>query len=109
MAWNSVWKTKIVASSPITFWQVKGEKVEAVTDCIFLSFRITAHSDWHEIKKHLLLVRKAVTNLDSVLKTRDTTLLSRVCLVKAMVSPVVLFGCESWTIKKTEHQRIDAF
>ena len=98
-----------MASSPITFRQIKGEKVEAVTDFIFLSFRITAHSDWHEIKKHLLLVRKAVTNLDSVLKTRDTTLLSRVCLVKAMVFPVVLFGCESWTIKKAEHQRIDAF
>ena len=86
------------------------EKVEMVTDVTFLGSKITADGEFrHEIKRHLLLGRKAMTNIDSILKSRDITLLKRVCLVKAMVFPVVMYGCESWTIKKAEHQRIDAF
>ena len=101
---------KIMASGPITSWQIDGEKVETVTDFIFLDSRITAHGDWSlEIKKRLLLGRKTMTNLDSILKSRDITLLTKVLIVKAMVFPVVMYGCESWTIKKAERQRIDAF
>ena len=96
-----------MASGPITSWQVDGE---SVTDFIFLGSKITADGDSsHEIKRHLLLGRKAMTNLDSILKSRDISLLTKVCLVKAMVFPVVRYGCESWTIKKAECQRIDAF
>ena len=103
-------KTKIMASGPITSWQIKGEKVEAVTDFIFLGSKITADGDCsHEIKRRLLLGRKAMTNLDRILKSRDITLPTKVRLVKAMVFPVVMYGCESWTIKKAERQRIDAF
>ena len=99
-----------MASSPITSWQIDGETMETVTDFIFLSSKITADSSCsHEIKRCLLLGRKAMTNLDSVLKNRDITLLTKVCLVKPMVFPVVIYGCESWTIKKAEHQRTDAF
>ena len=97
-------------SSPITSWQIDGETMETVRDCIFLGSKITADDDCsHEIKRYLLLGRKATTNLDNVLKSRDVTLLMKICLVKAMVFPVVLHGCESWSINKTEHQRIDAF
>ena len=97
-------------SSPIISWQIEGEKVETVTDFIFLDSKITADCDWsHEIKRHLLLGRKAMLNLDSILKGRDITLLIKVCIVQAIVFPVVMFGCESWTIKKAERQRIDAF
>ena len=100
-------KTKIMASGPITSWQMDGE---TVADFIFLGSRITADGDCsHEIKRHLLLARKAMTNLDSVLKSRDITLSTKVRLVKAMVFPLVMYGCESWTIKKAECQRIDAF
>ena len=96
--------TKIMASDPITSWQIDGETMETVTDFIFLGSKITVNSDCsHEIKRHLLLGRKAVTNLDSILKSSDITLLSKVHLVKAMVFPVVTYGCESWTIKKAEH------
>ena len=99
----SIQKTKIMASGPITSWQIDGETMETVTDFIFLGFKITADGDCsHEIKRHLLLGRKAMTNLDSILKSRDITLLTKVCLVKAMVFPVVMYGYESWTIKKTE-------
>ena len=92
-----------MASSPSTSWQVEGEKVEAVTDCIFLGSKITADGNRsHEIKRHLLLGRKTMTNLDSILKSRDITLPTNVDTVKAMVFPVVMYGCESWTIKKTE-------
>ena len=99
-----------MASSSITSWQIEGEKVEAVTDFIFLGSKITADSDFsHEIKRHLFLGRKVMTNIDSILKNRDITLPTRVCLVKAMVFPVVMYGCESWTIKKAEHRRMDAF
>ena len=101
----SIQKTKIIVSSPITSCQIKGAKVEAVTYLIFLGSQITADS---EIKRHLLLGRKAVTNLDSILKGRDITLLTKVHIGKAMVFPVVMYTCESWTIK-TEHQRTDAF
>ena len=95
---------------PITSWQVDGEKVEAVTDFIFLGSKITADSNCsHEIKRHLLLGRKAMTNLDSISKSRDITLPTKVHLVKAMVSPVVMYGCESRTIKKAECRRLDAF
>ena len=101
---------KIMASSPITSWQIDGEKVEIVTDFIFLGSQITVDSDYsHKIKRRLLLGRKAMTNLDSILKSRDITLLTKVCVVKAMVFPVVMYGCESWTIKKAEHRRIDAY
>ena len=103
-------KTKIMASSPITSWQIDGETVETVTDFIFLGSKITADGDFsHEIKRCLLFGRKATTNQDSILKSRDTTLPTKVHLVKAMVIPVVTYGCESWTIKKAECRRIDAF
>ena len=103
-------KTKIMASSPITSWQIDGETVETVADFIFLGSKITADGDCsHEIKRHLLLGRKVMTNLDSILKSRDITLPTKVHLVKAVVFPVVMCGCESWTIKKAEWQRIDAF
>ena len=106
----NIQKTKIMASSPITSWQIDGETMETVVDFIFWSSKITTDSDHsHEIKRHLLLGRKAMTNLDSILKSRDITLPTEVCLVKAMVFPVVRYGCESWTIKRTEHQRIGAF
>ena len=101
---------KIMASSPITSWQIDGETVETVADFIFLGSKITADGDCrHEIKRHLLLGRKVMTNLDSALKSRDITLPTEVLLVKAMVFPVVMYGCESWSIKKAEHWRIDAF
>ena len=103
-------KTKIMASGPITSWQIDGNTMETVTDLIFLGSQITADGDCsHEIKRHLLLGRKAMTNLDSILKSRDITLLTKVCLVKVMVFPVVMCGHESWTIKKAECRRIDAF
>ena len=99
-----------MASSPITSWEIDGETVETVADFIFLSSKITADGDCsHEIKRRLLLGRKAMTKLDSVLKSRDITLPIKVCLVKAMVFPVVMYGCESWTIRKAEHRRTDAF
>ena len=99
-----------MASSPIASWQTDGETMETVTDFIFLVSKITADSDFsHEIKRHLLLGRKAMTNLDSVLKSRDITLPTQICKVKAMVFPAVMYGCESWTIKKAECQRIDTF
>ena len=100
----NIQKTKIMASGPITLWQIDGENVETVADFIFLGFKITADGDHsHEIKRHLLPERKVMTNLDSILKSRDITLPIKVCLVKVMVFPVVLYGCESWTIKKAEH------
>ena len=103
-------KTKIMASGPITSWQIDGETVVTVTDFIFLVSKITADGDCsHEIKRCLLLGRKAMTNLDNILKNRDITLLTKVRLFKAMVFPVVMFKRESWTIKKAEHQRINAF
>ena len=106
----NIQKMKIMASGPITPWQIDGETVETVSNFIFFSSKITADSDCsHEIKRCLLLGRKVMTNLDSVLKSRDSTLPTKVHLVKAMVFPVVMFGCESWTVKKAEHQRIDAF
>ena len=99
-----------MASSPITSWQIDGETVETVADFIFLGSKITADGDCsHEIKRCLLLGRKVMTSLDSILKSRDITLPTKVCLVKAMVFPVVMYGCENWTIKKAEHQRIDTF
>ena len=105
----NIQKTKIMASGPITSWQIDGEIVETVADFIFLGSKITADGDCsNEIKRCLLLGRKVMTNLDSILKSRDITLPTKVCLVKAMVFPVVMYGCESWTIKKAEHQRIDA-
>ena len=107
---RSIQKTKIEASGPITSWQIDGETVEAVRDFIFLGSKITTDDECsHEIKRLLLLGRKAMTNLDSVLKSRDITLPTKVLLVKAMVFPVVMYGCESWTTKKAENQRIDAF
>ena len=106
----NIQKTKIMASGPITSWQIDGETVETVTDFIFLHSKITANDDCsHEIKRHLLLGRKVMTKLDNMLKSRDITLLTKVCLVKAMVFLVVMYGCENWTIKKAEHLRIDAF
>ena len=106
----NIQKTKINVSSPITSWQIDGKTVETVVDFIFLGSKSTADGDCiHEIKRHLLLGRKAMTNLDSIFKSRDITLPTKVHLVKAMVFPVVMFGCESWTIKKAESQRIDAF
>ena len=103
-------QTKIMTSSPITSWQIDGETMEMVTDFMFLGSKITADGDCsHEIKRHLFLGRKAMTSLDRVLKSRDITLPIKVCLVKAIVFPVVVYECESWTIKKAEHQRIDAF
>ena len=106
----NIQKTKIMASSSITSWQIDGETVETVADFIFLGFKITADGDCsHEIKRRLLLGSKVMTNLDSILKSRDITLSTKVRLVKAMVFPVVMYGCQSWTINKAEHQRIDAF
>ena len=106
----NIQKTKIMASGPIISWQIEGETMETVIDFIFLGSKITADGDYsHEIKRHLLLRRKAMTNLDSILKSRDITFLTKVWLVKAMVFPVGMYGCESWTVKKAEHQRNDAF
>ena len=106
----NIQKTKIMASSPITSWQIDGESVETMADFIFLGSKITADGDCsHEIKRCLLLGRKAMTNQDSILKSRDITLPTKVHLVKAMVFPVVMYGFESWTVKKAECQRIDAF
>ena len=106
----NIQKTKIMASSPITSWQIDGETVETVTDFILGGSKITADGDCsHEIKRCLFLGRKVMTNLNSILKSRDITLSTKVCLVKAMVFPVVMYGCESWTIKKAECWRIDAF
>ena len=105
----NIQKTKIMALGPITSWQIDGETVETVADFIFLGSKITAGGDCsHEIKRLLLLGRKVMTNLDSILKSRDITLPTKVCLVKAMVFPVVMYGCKSWTIKKAERQKIDA-
>ena len=106
----NIQKIKITASCPITSWQIDGETVETVTDFFWGGSKITADGDWsHKIKRHLLLGRKVMTNLDSILKSKDITLSTKVHLVKAMVFPVVMYGCESWTIKKAEDQRIDAF
>ena len=106
----NIHKPKIMASGPITSLQMDGETMETVRDFIFLGSKITADGDCsHEIKRCLLLGRKAMTNLDSILKSRDITLPAKVCLVKAMVFPVVMYGCESWTVKKAEHRRINAF
>ena len=102
--------TKIMASGPITSWEIDGGRVETVSDFIFWGSKITADGDCsHEIKRHLLLGRNVMTNLGSIFKSRDITLLTKVHLVKAMVFPVVMYGCESWTVKKAERQRIDAF
>ena len=106
----NIQKTKIMASGPITSWQIDGETVETVADCIFLGSKITTDGDCSpEIKRRLLLGRKAMTNLDSILKSRDIALPTKVCLVNAIVFPVVIYRCENWTIKKAEHQRINAF
>ena len=106
----NIQKTKIMASGPITWWEIDGETVQTMADFIFGGSKITADGDCsHEIKRHLLLGRKFMTNLDSIFKSRDSTLSTKVCLVKAMVFPVVVYGCESWTIKKAESWRIDAF
>ena len=106
----NIQKTKIMASGPITSWEIDGETVETVSDFIFLGSKITASGDCsHEIKRHLLLRRKVMTNIDSMLKSKDITLPTKAHLVKAMIFPVVMYGCESWTVKKAEHQRIDAF
>ena len=101
---------KIMASGPITSWQIDGKTMETVTDFILGGSKITADGNWsHEIRRHLVLARKAMTNLDSILKSKDITLLTKVHLIKAMVFPVVMYGCESWTIKKAECRRFDAF
>ena len=106
----NIQKTKIMASGPINSWEIDRETVETASDFIFLGSKITADGDCsHEIKRHLLLGRKVMTNLDSILKSRDITLPTKVCLVKAMVFLVVMYGCESWTVKKAECRRIDAF
>ena len=106
----NIQKSKIMASGPITSWQIDGETVETVTDLILGGCKITADGDCnHEIRRCLLLGRKVMANLDSILKSKDVTLQTKVCLVKAVVFPVVIYGCESWTIKKAESQRIDAF
>ena len=106
----NIQKTKIIASGPITSWQIDGETMEAVRDFIFLGSKITANGDCcYEIKRCLLLGRKAMTNLDNILKSRDITLPTKVCLVKAVVFSVVMYGCESWTVKKAKCQRIDGF
>ena len=106
----NIQKTKIMASGPITSWEIDGQTVETVSDIISGGSKITADGDCsHEIKRSVLLGRKVVTNLDSIFKSRDITLLTKVCLVKAIVFPVVMYGCESWTVKKAEHQSIDAF
>ena len=106
----NIQKTEIMASGPFTSWEIDGETVETVSDFIFGGSKITADGDWsHEINRHLLLERKVMTNLDSILKSRAITLPTKVHVVKAMVFPVVMYGCESWTIKKAEHRRSDAF
>ena len=106
----NIQKTKIMASSPLTSLQIDGGKMETMTDFLFLSSKITVDGDCrHEIKRHLFLGRKAITKLESILKSRDITLSTKFFTVKAMVFPVVMYGCDSWTIKKTEHQRIDTF
>ena len=106
----NIQKTKIMASGPITSWQIDGEIVETLADFIVLGSKIIANGDCsHEIKRRLLLGRKVMTNVDSILKSRDTTLSTKVCLVKATVFPVVMCGCDSWTIEKVERKRIDAF
>ena len=106
----NIQKMKIMVSGPITSWEIDGETVETVSNFIFLASKITADGDCsHEIKRHLLLGRKVMTNLDSIFRSRDITLPTKVHLVKAMVFPVVMYGCESWTVKKAECQRIDAF
>ena len=106
----NIQKTKIIASGPITSWEIAGETVETVSDFILGGSKVTADGDCsHEIKRCLLLGRKVMTNLDSILKSRDITLPTKVCLVKAMVFPVVMYRCESWTVKKAEHRGIDAF
>ena len=106
----SIQRIKIMASGPITSWQIDGDTIETVTDFIFLGSKITADGDSsHEIKRHLLLGRKAMTNLVSISKVRDIALLVKVCLVKAMVFPVVMYECENWTVKKAEHTTIDAY
>ena len=106
----NIQKTKIMASGPITSWQIDGETVETVSNFIFLGSKTTADGDCsHENKRCLLLGRKTMNKLDSILKSKDITLLTKVCLVKAMVFPVVMYGCENWTVKKAEHRRIDAF
>ena len=103
----NIQKTKIIASGAITSWEIEGETVETVTDFIFLGSKIPADGDYsHEMKRYLLLGRKVMTNLDSILKSRDITLPTRVCLVKAMVSPVVMYECESWTIRKAECEEL---
>ena len=106
----NIQKTKIMAFDPITSWQIDGETVETVRHFLFLGSKITADGDCsHEMKRRLLLGRKAMTNLDSILKSRDITLQTKVCLVKSMVFPVVMYGCENWTIKKVDCQRTDAY
>ena len=106
----NIQKTKMMPSGPITSWQIDGETIKTVTDFIFLGSKITADGDYsHEIKRRLLLARKAMTNLDSILKSRNVTLPTKVHIAKAMVFPVVMYGCENWTIKEAEHRRIDAF
>ena len=106
----NIQKAKIMASGPISPWKIDRETMHTVTDFTFLGSKLTANNDCsQEIKRHLLFGRKAMTNLDSILKSRDTTLLTKVCLVKAMVFPVIMYGCDSWTIKKGECQRTDAF
>ena len=106
----NIQKIKIMASGPITSWQIDGETVDTMADLIFLGSKITADGDCsHEFKGHLLLGRKVITNLDNILKSRNIILPTKVCLVKAMVFPVVMYGCESWTVKTAEHRRIDAF
>ena len=106
----NIQKTKIMAAGPITSWEIDGETVETVSDFIFGGSKITADGDFsQEIKRCLLLGRKVMTNLDSIFKSRDITSPAKVCVVKAMVFPVVMYGCECWTVKKAEHQRIDAF
>ena len=106
----NIQKTKIMTSGPITSWQIDEKTMETVTDFMFLGSKVTADGDCsHEIKRHLLLGRKAITNLDSILKSRDIILPTKICLVKAMVFPVVMYRCESWTIKRVECRRTDAF
>ena len=106
----TIQKTEVMTSSPITSWQIEGEKVETMTYFTFLDFKITTDGDYsHEIKRHVLLERKAIRNLDNILKSKDITLPMKICIVKATIFPLVIFRCESWTIRKPEHQRIDAF
>ena len=106
----NIQKMKIMASGPFTSWEIDGETVETVSDFTFLGSKITGDGDCsHEIKRHILLGRKVMTNLYSILKSRETTFPTKVCLVKSMVFPVVMYGCESWTVKKVEHRRTDAF